>query len=69
LLLKIVTAPVRLPWRGLKRLYRPVAERRRERRWRRQELAAAEQQRTRERERERKEAEALAAARRIIDVD
>ena len=69
LLWRIVSAPVRLPWRGVKRLYRPVGRRRYERQRRREELAEAERQRAREQEEARQRAEALAAARKILDVD
>ena len=39
---RIVTAPVRLPWRAIKRLYRPIERRRWERQRRREQLQEAE---------------------------
>jgi hypothetical protein len=45
---RIVTAPVRLPWRAIKRLYRPVKQRRWERQRRREQLQEAERVRASE---------------------
>jgi hypothetical protein len=66
---RVVTAPIRLPWQGLKRLYRPIARRRRERRWQREQAAEAERVRLREQEEARRHAEALEEVRRVLDVD
>lgn len=69
LLWRIVSAPVRLPWKTVKRLYRLIQRRRWERQQRHAEIAEAERERERARAAARERAEALATASKILDVD
>ena len=66
---RIVTAPVRLPWRAVKRLYRPVVRWRHARRQHQYEVVEAERKREGARAAARERSEALATARKILDVD
>jgi hypothetical protein len=69
LLWRIVSAPVRLPFKAVKRLFRTVLRWRHARRRQQHELAEAERQREGERAAARERAEALATASKILDVD